>query len=154
MKKNGFTLIELLAVIVVLAIIGAIATTVISGARASTLENEYKYLEKEITDLGPAIYSHESIMNQEGSFMIEYKNLDNNGSFYVSLNTLHAARYLEDLKRINDSYRLVDPGKGEYCDGFLLVTKTDAGPKFKGFIECDNYKTDNTFSKPNKEVIL
>lgn len=154
MKKNGFTLIELLAVIVVLSIIGVIATTVISGARASALENEYKYLEKEITELGPTIYSHESIMNQESEFMSVYGTLENNSSFYVSLNTLHSAGYLKDLKKIGDSYKLVDPGKGEDCDGFLLVTKTDDGPKFRGFIECDNYKTDNNVSRPNKEVIF
>lgn len=154
MKKNGFTLIELLAVIVVLAIIGVIATTVVSGARESALENEYEYLEKEITDLGPSIYSHESIMNQEGDFMTEYKNLENNTSFYVSLTSLHNAGYLKDLKKDGNDYKLVDPGKGKYCDGFLLVTKTNRGPKFNGSIECSNYKTDNNISKPDKEIIF
>ncbi len=154
MKKNGFTLMELLAVIVVLAIIGVIASTVISGARKSALENEYKYLEKEITDLGASIYSHESIANPTGDFNNKYKTMTTNESFYISLDSLHEAGYLKDLKKVNDKYKLVDPGKGSYCDGFLLVKKTSDGPSFNGFIKCDDYETNDYDSTPSTEVIL
>lgn len=134
-NKNGFTLIELLAVIVVLAIIMVIAGSNLIGTKKEANIAEAKKIEKMIEDLGPGIYSNESIGNN-WVLLNGYKT-DDPFRKEISLDDLTEKGYLK-------SSTIKNPSGGEDCTGKLIVTKTDNGPTFEAYICCPNlYKTGN-----------
>ena len=129
-NKNGFTLIELLAVVVVLAIIMVIAGSNLIGTKKEANIAEAKKIEKMIEDLGPGIYSYESIRNN-WDLLSEYKDL---GTVNISIDQLATAGYLK-------SSIIKNPSGGEDCTGYLKVT---SGPTFKAHICCPGlYETDS-----------
>ena len=137
MKKNkkGFTLVELLAVIVILAIIMVIAGTNVLNTKKNANIEEAKKMEKMIEDLGPGIYSHESITNSGRNFMNAYNDAYNyNTSFCISIDELHSAGYLE-------SDTINDPSGNGTCDGYLEVVPSATDNIFKGYISCSVYTT-------------
>lgn len=134
MKKNnkGFTLVELLAVIVVLSIILIIAGSSLTGTKEKANIEEAKKLEKMIEDLGPVIYSDEKI---NGGTMMGYSALADDGTKEIDLANLKSHGYLK-------SEKIQNPAGGDDCEGYLLVEKTNNGPKFTGKICCPNlYET-------------
>lgn len=137
MKKNkkGFTLVELLAVIVVLGIIMSIAGTAVLKQKKKANLEEAKKLEKTIADLGPSIYSYESMLENKDDndyFYKSYKNLSDGSSIKISFAELKEAGYLKSETISNPA------GKG-ICEGYLEVKK---GPEFSGYICCNNlYET-------------
>ena len=138
-NKKGFTLIELLAVIVVLAIIMVIAGSNLIGTKREANIAEAKKIEKMIEDLGPGIYSFESISGNKNNstyFYKAYKGLNPDDSIYVSFSELKNAGYLK-------SGTIKNPSGNGNCDGYLEVKKTDDGPEFYGRIDCDIYKTNS-----------
>lgn len=149
-NKNGFTLIELLAVIVVLAIIMVIAGSNLIGTKKEANIAEAKKIEKMIEDLGPGIYSYESISgnkNNEDYFYIKYKNLSEEESIKISLEDLNSAGYLKSTNIKNPS------GNGS-CEGYLEVKKTSEGPKFYGRITCPNLYNEGNYSNVSSDAKL
>ena len=130
-NKNGFTLIELLAVIVVLAIIMVIAGSNLIGTKKEANIAEAKKIEKMIEDLGPGIYSNESIGNN-WDLLENYKTSE---EAKISIDQLAEAGYLK-------SSTIKNPSGNGNCEGYLEVTKTNEGPVFKAYICCPSlYKT-------------
>ena len=144
MKKNnkGFTLVELLAVIVVLGIIMSIAGTAVLKQKKKANLEEAKKLEKTIADLGPSIYSYESMLGNKDDndyFYKSYKNLRDVSSIKISLSELKEAGYLK-------SETISNPAGNGNCEGYLEVKK---GPEFNAYISCDNlYETSGYVSNP------
>lgn len=103
MKKSGFTLIELLAVIVVLGILGAVITPVVTGILTTSKEDAYN---KQVDNLIKAA-------NTWG-----LKNLDElptSGSKIIQFDTLISDGIIE-----NDE--IIDPRTSEKMEGCISVS--------------------------------
>ena len=170
MKKNikGFTLVELLAVIVILGLIMTIAGTSLISTRKEANKEEAKNIENTITKVGEELYAHESMLgikdfesyckknegvwdtdsrsckDKDGALMDDisdnyfykkYNKASKDESLNITIEALKNAGYLKSSTISNPS------GNGD-CKGYLKVTKTSSGPKFKGYVCCPNlYET-------------
>ncbi len=124
MKKKGFTLIEILAVIIILALLSGIATLTAGRILKNSRKKEAIKQEEILTSLGETIYTHERISG--GSTSVFKNKVKNNESFYIEINDLKKAGYLEgDIENPN--------GDG-VCDGTLEYKDKE----FKGYISCPN----------------
>lgn len=143
MRKKGFTLVELLAVIVVLGVIMAIAGTAVLGQRKKANIEEAKKIEQTITDLGPGIYSYESL-NSNSTFMHAYKSGD---AFKISTTALIDAGYLDGA--------IKNPSGNGTCAAYLVIYPSPNDEMFKGYVDCPNlYATGqegNTYNNANYE---
>lgn len=175
MKKNikGFTLVELLAVIVVIALLATIGGSYLLSVRNKSNKDLAIKLEDSITKLGESIYSYEYIVGRNsssaGTFYTEYKRISSNESIKVDLCELYDKGYMENVNKTTidtdigttedegstEICTLNSPENGKTCSAFLLVTKTDNGPEFKGYIDCGSlYKTSDYDVVGGKSVTL
>lgn len=155
MNKKGFTLIELLAVIVVLGVIMTIAGMSVSKIRKDAVKKELEHIENSITKVGESVFSYEMIagnIDDANSFKNKYNTLNNNDKIQVSLKELQEKQYLKGIDISNDTFKSPD-GKTS-CSGYLLVTKKDNAPVFKGCITCRDYTTNgcNNSNVPNASL--
>ena len=144
MNKKGFTLVELLAVIIVLAILGAITVTAYTKVKEKASDDTFKSLVKEIDDLGPQIYSHEMLMKKD--FYNTYKDISNEEFLIITTDNLCKTGYLD---KCNADNKLISPfNSSSTCAGYIEVKKTADGPEFGAELYCDtNHKTDGYSSK-------
>ncbi len=181
MNKKGFTLIELLAVIVVLAVIMSIAGTSVLNQKKKANIEEAKKIEQTLADLGPGIYSYETIAgvkdyesycSKKGYvFKLEQdvcKDTSNNtvedkssDYFYKKYNECGVDSVLKiSLKELAEagylkSAIISNPAGGDPCTGYLEVKKTIDGPKFNGHLTCKNlYNETDNYDLPDTEVYL
>lgn len=148
MKKNkGFTLVELLAVIVVLGVLMTVAGVSAVKIKKDANEKQAKQLEADLTKLGESIYSYEMMLGNKTDSEHFYQRLNKETEFIITLTELKEAGYLKDLVKEGEVYKMPNPAGGEGCDGFILVTKEDKLPKFKGYINCKNLYTTKVDNK-------
>ena len=174
MKNNkGFTLVELLAVVVVLGIISSIVTLSVIRIKNKAAEDACKKIEKQITDLGPQIYSNELLTgikdyedycklngytwdtsdkkceDSDGNDVSDasedyfYQKYKNRAAFIVKVGSLSEAGSLIKTGYLEE---IKSPYNSETCDGYLYVdpTATDPDDMYKGFIKCGTrYDTDD-----------
>lgn len=117
MKNKGFTLTELLAVIVILGVISVIATTSLLKTRKEAETKEYEQVVNSIKDLGPDVY-------------LEIKE----------------TRKIISLTKLKDmGYLKTDLVLGSKCNSaYLIIHDTTKSDMFDVYLECPNYKTNNT----------
>lgn len=61
------------------------------------------------------------------------KNLEINGDYKISLDTLKNNGYIKDLKDIN----------GNGCNGYVRISKVDNLIHYNGYVLCNDYQTQN-----------
>ena len=155
MNKKGFTLIELLAVIVVLGVIMTIAGMSVNKIRKNAVTKELGHIENSITKVGESVFSYEMSAGEtgDGFFSKKYNTLGNNESLKVDISDLQRQQYLKGIDINQGTFKSPD-GKTS-CSGYLLVTKKDNAPVFKGCITCGDYTTDgcdNNSTVPNASL--
>ena len=158
--KNVFTLVELLAVIVILGIIMAIGGGITMQVKKNANEEQAKQLEKTIKELGPNIYSHESLVgvkdyksycddiggDYNGSTCTSRdgatKNDESDNYFYKSYKKLDPGESIQvSLKSLKEagylkSETILSPSGNGNCNGYLEIKKINFEPVFKGYISC------------------
>ena len=108
MKKNGFTLVELLAVIVILGIIMAIASSSLITTKKEANIREAEQIEKSIKDIGVEVY------------------LDKGYGEYL----------ISELGDYLKSKNIKNPAGGDDCDGKLYIRDSGDGPEFDSCLYC------------------
>ena len=142
MNKKGFTLIELLAVIVVLGVIMTIAGMSVNKIRKNAVTKELKHIENSITKVGESVFSYEMSAGATGSNSFKNK-YENSEKLKISLKDLQQQQYLKGINVNDRNGTFKSPDGKTSCSGYLLITKTNDGPVFKGCISCpeDKYNT-------------
>mgnify|MGYP004716098543 FL=1 len=156
MNKKGFTLIELLAVIVVLGVIMTIAGMSVNKIRKNAVTKELEHIENSITKVGESVFSYEMSAGnkiEEEYFSQKYNNLTNNKSLKVDIKDLQRQQYLKGINVNGENGTFKSPDGKTSCSGYLLITKTDDGPVFKGCITCGDYTTNGcNINVPNASL--
>ena len=143
-KKNGFTLIELLAVVVILGIISAIATTIYSGYIQSTRKKTYIAAEKSMVSSTTSLLQQCREKEEDGEICeLTDKSIPSVGANgIVYLKQLVENGYMKDVKDPKDtskscaeeSYVLI---KG--LDSNSLNSKTE----YQACLICGDYVSEN-----------
>ena len=146
-SEKGFTLVELLAVVLVLGIVAAIVTMSITGIRKNAEKSTFARLEKQITDLGPQIHSHEFLVGSKASG--SYYSLYKSGSpFIITLHMLQTNGYIDNIE---------NPFGSGNCEGYLYVvpaTETSTSDVYKAYLKCADTYTDDDATKYNNNSRL
>ena len=122
-----------------------IAGMSVNKIRKNAVTKELKHIENSITKVGESVFSYEmSAGNKIGNeyFSQKYNKLLNNESLKVSLKDLQKQQYLKGINVNEGTGTFKSPDGKNNCSGYLLITKTDDGPVFKGCISCsEDYNT-------------
>jgi len=128
MNSKGFTLIEILAVVVILAIIGAIfipsALNILSDSKIKIYGSKEKILVQAAKDY--------VIANDDYVLPTEVSPIK-----YITINTLVTNNYMT---------KVLDNTSANECTGFVQITIDNVyGYDYEPCLLCENYTTNKTF---------
>lgn len=101
----------------------------------------------------------DSIWNKDTNFCVQ-KSIKYNGKYYrtdrfaITISELADKGYLKNVVTKSGKKYINSPfGKG-YCDGYLRITRTNDGPRFKAFIKCGSNGSFNDYKTPDYEYVI
>ena len=119
-----------------------IAGMSVNKIRKNAVTKELEHIENSITKVGESVFSYEMSAGATGSNSFKNK-YENSEKLKISLKDLQQQQYLKGINVNDRNGTFKSPDGKTSCSGYLLITKTNDGPVFKGCISCpeDKYNT-------------